>query len=144
VAACPAPGGGPAAQFAGRASAAWLAGYQYRGAPLPPSAVAVLENAENVVFGSFPDPAGGAAAVVRGVLTDGWLGVTALTVDDRHRRSGLGTRLMAELMRWASVRGAGQVYLQVAAENTAALALYERLAFSAHHEYHYRRPARQG
>ena len=102
LAACPPADGRRTAEFADRASAAWLAGYQYRGAPLPSTAVAVLAYTENVVFGSFPDPAGGAAAVGR------------------------------------------RVYLQVAAENTAALALYDRLAFSRHHAYHYRRPASSG
>ena len=40
----------------------------------------MLVNAENVIFASLHDDLG-QVAVVRGVLTDGWLGVTALTVD---------------------------------------------------------------
>ncbi len=126
------------ASFADRPSAEWLRGYLYRGQPLPPSAVAVLENAESVVFGSLEDAAG-LTAVVRGVLTDGWLGVTALTVDESRRRSGAGRQLMGELLRWAEARGAGDCYLQVAAENEAAIALYGRLGFTEHHRYHYRR-----
>jgi ribosomal protein S18 acetylase RimI-like enzyme len=135
---CPPVAGWPPASFADRASEQWLGGYLYRGQPLPPSAVSVLENADAVVFGSLEDAAG-PAAVVRGVLTDGWLGVTALTVDESRRRSGAGGHLMGELLRWAVSRGADDCYLQVAAENGAALGLYGRLGFTEHHRYHYRR-----
>jgi ribosomal protein S18 acetylase RimI-like enzyme len=31
------------------------------------------------------------------------------------------------------------VYLQVADENTAALSFYDRIGFTRHHGYHYRR-----
>ena len=47
-------------------------------------------NADNVVFASLHD-ALGQVAVVRGVITDGWLGVTALTVDRARRRAGIGS-----------------------------------------------------
>jgi ribosomal protein S18 acetylase RimI-like enzyme len=117
---------------------AWLTGYLYRGSPLPESAVQVLVNADDVIFAALHDDRG-RVAVVRGVLTDGWLGVTALTVSQTRRRSGIGSVLMGELLRWAGRRGAHSVYLQVAADNAAALALYERLSFTEHHRYHYRR-----
>lgn len=138
MAACPPRPGLPSARFEYRASAAWLDGYHYRGSPLPPTAVQVLENADNVVFCSLTDAAG-QAAVARGVITDGWLGVTALTVDASRRRGGFGRHLMGELLRWSAQQGAERVYLQVAGDNTAALALYDGLAFSRHHRYHYRR-----
>jgi GNAT superfamily N-acetyltransferase len=138
IAAAPPVVDGVTAAFTGRPDAAWLAGYLYRGSPLPDSAVNVLVNAENVIFASLHDHLG-RVAVVRGVLTDGWLGVTALTVDKSRRRGGLGSALMAELFRWAAQRGAHSVYLQVAADNTAALTLYGRLTFTEHHRYHYRR-----
>jgi N-acetylglutamate synthase len=120
---------------------AWLAGYRYRGAPLPPVAVQVLTSAADAVFASVrPDPAPAPpAAVARGVLTDGWLGVTAVTVDERYRRRGMATELMAALQRWAAERGATSVYLQVTADNGPALALYRRSGFIEHHRYHYRR-----
>ena len=135
---CPPRSDLPPAQFDDHPSAAWLGGYLYRGSQLPPSAVHVLENAENVVFASVAN-SDGQAAVARGVLTDGWLGVTALTVEKTRRRSGVGRHLMAELTRWAVERRAHSAYLQVAAENDAALRLYDTLGYLRHHQYHYRR-----
>jgi ribosomal protein S18 acetylase RimI-like enzyme len=119
---------------------AWLAGYRYRGATLPPVARKVLTSADDVVFASVrsaPAPAP-LAAVARGALTDGWLGVTAVTVAEEHRRRGLATAVMAALQRWAAGRGAQWVYLQVAADNAPARALYRRAGFIEHHRYHYR------
>jgi GNAT superfamily N-acetyltransferase len=120
---------------------AWLAGYRYRGSELPPVAREVLTSARDVVFASVrlePAPAP-LAAVARGAVTDGWLGVTAVTVDERHRRKGLATAVMAALQGWAAGAGASSAYLQVAAGNGPALALYRRAGFIEHHRYHYRR-----
>ncbi|MET0864106.1 MAG: GNAT family N-acetyltransferase [Nakamurella sp.] len=124
--------------FDDRPDADWLTGYLYRGSPLPASAIEVLVNADDVIFASLRDGES-QLAVVRGVLTDGWLGVTALTVSKARRRGGIGSVLMGELFRWAARRGAHSVYLQVAADNDAALGLYQRLSFAEHHRYHYRR-----
>ncbi|MCZ2819270.1 GNAT family N-acetyltransferase [Modestobacter sp. VKM Ac-2977] len=123
---------------------AWLAGYRHRGAALPPVARQVLTSAADVVFASVRlDPAPAPlAAVARGALTDGWLGVTAVTVAEEHRRRGLATAVMAALGRWAAGRGAHSVYLQVTAGNAPARALYRQAGFIEHHRYHYRhRPA---
>ena len=49
--------------------------------------------------------------------TDGWLGVTAVTVAEEHRRQGLATAVMAALQGWAAGRGAASVYLQVVGSN---------------------------
>ncbi len=135
---CPPIAGWGPASFADRPSAQWLDGYLYRGRTLPPSAVAVLVDADPVVFGSVTD-SDAVVAVARGVLTDGWLGVTALTVQPARRRAGAGRHLMGELLRWGVARGARDCYLQVAADNAAPLALYERLGFAERHRYHYRR-----
>jgi GNAT superfamily N-acetyltransferase len=119
---------------------AWLAGYRYRGTPLPPVAHDVLVNAADPVFAAVrcePDPAP-LAAVARGVLVDGWLCVTAVTVDDAHRRRGLATAVMAALGAWARERGGSSCVLQVAGANAAARSLYGRLGFTEHHRYHYR------
>lgn len=119
---------------------AWLAGYRHRGSALPPVARQVLTSAPDVVFASVRlDPAPAPlATVARGVLTDGWLGVTAVTVAEEHRRRGLATAVMAALGRWAAERGAHSVYLQVTAGNVPARALYRQAGFIEHHRYHYR------
>jgi N-acetylglutamate synthase len=119
---------------------AWLAGYRYRGTPLPPVAREILVNADEPVFASVrsagePAPL---AAVARGVRAGTLLVVTAVTVDERHRRKGLATAVMAALGAWARDRGADSCLLQVASSNVPALALYERLGFTEHHRYHYR------
>ncbi len=119
---------------------AWLTGYRYRGTPLPPVARRVLLGADDVVFAAVRlDPAPAPlAAVARGAVVDGWLCVTAVTVDDRYRRRGLGTAVMAALGGWGRSRGARSCLLQVVESNAPALALYARLGFTEHHRYHYR------
>jgi N-acetylglutamate synthase len=119
---------------------AWLTGYRYRGTPLPAVALDILVDADDPVFAAVrtaPPPAP-LAAVARGVVADGWLVVTAVTVDEASRRRGLATAVMAALGSWARDRGAHSCLLQVAGTNAGALALYERLGFTEHHRYHYR------
>jgi len=119
---------------------AWLTGYRYRGTPLPPVAREVLLGADDVTFAAVrldPSPAP-LAAVARGAVADGWLVVTAVTVDERYRRRGLATAVMAALASWGRERGAGSCLLQVVESNAPALALYARLGFTEHHRYHYR------
>lgn len=121
---------------------AWLAGYRHLGSPLPPAARRVLTGGgDAVVFASVrPAPAPAPpAAVARGVVTDDWLGVSAVTVAEEHRRQGLATAVMGALYAWAAGRGARWAYLQVTASNAPARALYRRDGFIEHHRYHYRR-----
>jgi GNAT superfamily N-acetyltransferase len=121
-------------------SDAWLAGYRYRGAVLPPVARQVLMGGDRPVFAAVRlEPADAPlAAVARGVVAEDLLVVTAVTVDERVRRRGLGTAVMAALGRWGRERGATSCALQVAAPNAPALALYQRMGFAEHHRYHYR------
>lgn len=124
----------------------WLAGYRYRGNVLPDVASAVLHahaDDTHLCFASMragsPDlKSDRVLAVARGAVTRGWLGITAVTVDEAHRRRGLARRVMAELAGWGAERGAEAIYLQVAAENVPALGLYEKLGFHRHHDYRYR------
>jgi N-acetylglutamate synthase len=119
---------------------AWLTGYRYRGTPLPPVARDILIKADDPVFAGvrLEAPPAPPAAVARGVRVENWLVVTAVTVDERHRRSGLASAVMAALGMWARERGADSCLLQVASSNHPALAFYDRLGFTEHHRYHYR------
>jgi ribosomal protein S18 acetylase RimI-like enzyme len=119
---------------------AWLAGYRYRGAPLPPQARSVLTRAECPVFASVrpaPEPAP-PAAVARGAVADGWLVISAVTVAEEFRRRGLARAVMAALAAAGRERGAHSCLLQVSDDNAPALALYARMGFTEHHRYHYR------
>ncbi|WP_448642684.1 GNAT family N-acetyltransferase [Geodermatophilus sp. URMC 63] len=118
----------------------WLAASGHLGRTDAATARAVLTNAPEVVFASVrtdPPPAP-PVAVARGVVTDDWLGVTAVTVAEEHRRRGLATAVVAAVSRWGAQRGAGWVYLQVSSANAPARAVYRRAGFVEHHRYHYR------
>jgi N-acetylglutamate synthase len=134
----------PSVAVAAEPDAEWLAGYHYRGgATLPAFARDILVSGETVGFASV-DQDGARVAVARGAVTDApdgrrWLGVTAVEVAPPARRQGLGRHVVAGLAGWAVGHGATDVYLQVSEHNAPALAAYERLGFTEHHRYHYRR-----
>jgi len=118
----------------------WLAAYRGRG-PVGPAGRAVLLSADRQVFSSLRgdgDDDGEVLAVARGSLSSGgWLGLSAVETAPAHRRRGLAGRLTAALLSWGARQGATAAFLQVAASNTAARALYERSGFAVHHEYRY-------
>jgi ribosomal protein S18 acetylase RimI-like enzyme len=58
----------------------------------------------------------------------GW--VYALAVKPEHRHQGIATQLMAELESRLLVLGCEKLKLQVRAENTAVVALYQRLGYA--------------
>ncbi len=74
----------------------------------------------------------------RGGYDGDWVGLHSLVVEPGHRRRGLGTALMAELLDWAAGRGATTAWLHVQTANEAALGLYEGLGFTPHHHLRYR------
>lgn len=115
----------------------WLGLYHYRGgASLPPVARALLAGPPVVGFAVLRE-GGRPAAIARGSVDEGWVGVTAVEVDPAHRRRGLGTAVMRAILDWGRGRGATSTYLQVADDNAGALALYDSLGFARHHGYHY-------
>jgi ribosomal protein S18 acetylase RimI-like enzyme len=118
--------------------AAWIALYHYRGSPLPPVGRVLLMSAPWQGFGSIHDDEGAVIAVGRVAVAGEWASLTAIEVDPAWRRRGLGGAITAALRHAAAARGARQVLLQVEADNTAALALYQRLGFTPAHQYHYR------
>lgn len=66
----------------------------------------------------------------------GWL--LSLVVSLSHRREGIGTALVNQLLNKARHFALERIYLTVAPDNDAAISLYERLGFIiAQVEHHY-------
>jgi N-acetylglutamate synthase len=74
------------------------------------------------------------------VLERGAVGLYDLAVAPQHRGLGRGQALVEALLHWAADAGATSAYLQVRAQNTPALSLYEGMGFRAAYGYHYRVP----
>ena len=117
--------------------AGWLAQYHYRGQELPPIGVRLLTSAPWQAFGSVRAD-GQTIAIGRVAASGDWAGLTAIEVDSRHRRRGLGTAMTAALASHAAARGISSLFLQITDENAAARSLYRQLGFADHHGYHYR------
>ena len=129
---------GPAqVEIDAKPDAAWLARYHYRGQRLPPVAIKLLTSAPWQAFGSVRS-GGETIAIGRVAHAGDWAGLTAIEVDPRFRRHGLGTVVTRALAAAAAKRGARSIYLQVTDGNAGARALYRRLGFTDHHGYHYR------
>ena len=73
----------------------------------------------------------------RGVLSGDWLLLESVAVDPAHRRRGLATAVLAELLDWGASLGATTALLHVEVVNTGAIALYERHGFATHHTNRY-------
>jgi ribosomal protein S18 acetylase RimI-like enzyme len=115
----------------------WLLRYGRSAGNDPGVVRSVLESGERVTFAQVAEPA---IAVGRAVVTRGWLGLSAVEVEVGQRRHGLGSAVVDALLAWGSARGARSAYVQVLADNDAALALYARRGFRTHHGYRYLRP----
>jgi N-acetylglutamate synthase len=116
---------------------AWLAN-DARALAHRDDATAVLQGPDDVAFVSLGDPADERVVAKGRVACDGdWAGITDVWVSPTHRRQGLASVVMAELLEWAAERGAGTAYLQTRGDNVAGLALYEALGFRTHHSYRY-------
>ena len=119
----------------------WLSRYHRATDPdSAAAALAVLRGGPSVWFATVPGPEGSAPAAIGRAVVDGrWVCFSAVEVAPEHRRRGLASAVMAALARAAADEGADLAYLQVESDNEVALAMYERLGFSTHHCYHYRR-----
>ncbi|MFF7210097.1 GNAT family N-acetyltransferase [Streptomyces sp. NPDC008238] len=133
--------GAEAVRLSREADAAWLARY-HRTGDLGDAALKVLGGGPSVWFATVPGdgPAGtGPAAIGRCVVDGRFASFGAVEVAPDHRRRGLARAVMAALARKALDEGASGAYLQVETGNEGARALYDRMGFTTHHAYHYRR-----
>jgi ribosomal protein S18 acetylase RimI-like enzyme len=72
------------------------------------------------------------------VVESGWVGLFGIVTDPERRRQGLGKRLTKALGQAGVEAGARTAYLQVEADNPAALKLYESLGLEDVYSYWYR------
>lgn len=92
----------------------------------PPSGLFMIE-----------DPATGPLATVLCVQDNDLAGIMSLSVARERRREGLGLEILTSALRWARMRSARSAWLQVKANNAAALSLYDRLGFREAYRYSY-------
>lgn len=72
----------------------------------------------------------GDAAFLLGRAVAGEAELLTLAVAPEARRLGLGRKLLSRFLYQAQLRGAERAFLEVAADNAPALALYESVGFS--------------
>ncbi|MDW6092584.1 GNAT family N-acetyltransferase [Vibrio rhizosphaerae] len=64
--------------------------------------------------------------------------VGTIVIDEKHRASGIGTKLMAACEHWAKSRGAAQIRLEVMTFNQSAQKFYQQLGFQDQSHIMYR------
>jgi GNAT superfamily N-acetyltransferase len=83
------------------------------------------------------DRDGRPAAIGAVAVSGDWAGVFGMRTDPEHRRQGLARRVLEAMLQAARSLGATQAYLQVEADNSAAIALYRGLGFETAYLYRY-------
>jgi GNAT superfamily N-acetyltransferase len=78
------------------------------------------------------------AGVGLGVVEEEWLGLFSIRTLPEYRRKGVAWSLNCALAMWGEDHGAKQAFLQVEADNEAALGLYESMGFTTMYTYWYR------
>jgi ribosomal protein S18 acetylase RimI-like enzyme len=80
------------------------------------------------------------AALAYGAVHDRLLCYESVSTNPRRQRRGYARRVIASLAAWAKDQGAEGACLEVEAQNTAALALYDLVGLKTElYRYHYRR-----
>lgn len=100
------------------------------------TAQAVMCGSPDQLFASL-ELEGEVVGVARLALAQGWAGVFALHVAPEHRRHGVALQLMGAMADASRAHGIRSMYLQVINASAPAVALYQRLGFSTHHQYCY-------
>ena len=82
--------------------------------------------------------AGQAVCCGLAVVSEGCIGLFDIVTDEAFRQRGLAKKLCDTLLHWGAEQGADTAYLQVVANNKAAINLYESMGFRRAYEYWYR------
>ena len=109
---------------------------------LPPESIStrcrIVGRIPSETIPTMADPADSPLGMNLGVRDGRAVGLFALFVAERARRTGLGRALVTETLRIAADRGATLAYLQVEEENGAARRLFDELGFQPIYPYWYR------
>ena len=90
-------------------------------------------------FAVTRNDAGEAASWAFGAITANGLCIESVATRPDQRGRGFAGETVAALMAWGASRGAGAAFLQVQADNHAAIRVYDRLGFDRElYRYHYR------
>lgn len=122
----------------------WLASLSRVRRSLPPSTrpveLGVSGPRAAASIGDGCDPLAEAHAAIDG----DWIGLHGVGVDPAHRRRGLGTAVVAELLEWGAEQGAMTAWLHVEADNAEGRSLWAALGFTPHHACRYYAPPGTG
>ncbi|ASY64074.1 Histone acetyltransferase HPA2-related acetyltransferase [Sinorhizobium sojae CCBAU 05684] len=88
----------------------------------------------------FEDREIGPTAVSLVVHDNDLAGIMQFAVAEAVRRQGVGNALLDASLRWGRLRGAKKAWMQVEADNEAAISLYRKAGFSEVYRYVYRAP----
>ncbi|MDB5431709.1 MAG: family N-acetyltransferase [Caulobacter sp.] len=89
------------------------------------------------IFFARLDVSAGPAAIGACAVEGDWAGLSVMRTRPDHRRQGLARQVVSALLAAAAGAGATRSYLQVEADNTGAIALYESCGFSKAYGYLY-------
>ena len=89
-------------------------------------------------FFVIEEPGSGPVATALCVHDSDMAGIFELAVRADVRRKGYGREVVTTALRWARIRGAEHAWLQVEADNLAAVGLYEKFGFGEVYRYDYR------
>ncbi|BBX84626.1 N-acetylglutamate synthase, CG3035 family [Mycolicibacterium aubagnense] len=127
------PGGGSDVALPPHPDNRWLA---ISGQDVPVEALSAVIDGE-VAFATVSDAAVGRVAVTTAPDGRVFAGLSDVAVLESERRRGLGRKVCAEMLAWASSRSATHAYVRVPDDNAAALALAESMGFRLHHRARY-------
>lgn len=117
----------------------WLTAYAQQRSVLAGVTEQVLTGSGGQLFLSIDGPGGESdpIAIARLSIAPGWAGLSCVWTSLEHRRAGLARALASAAAMLARDHRMPSIYLQVEADNTPAIALYESLGFEHHSDYMY-------